>query len=62
MNVDDTKSKETHWISLFIHRNTVGYFYSFGIKYSPKEVLNKIKDKSITHKIFRTKDNGCFMS
>ena len=29
------------------------YFDSFGIEYIPQEVLNKIKDKSITHIISR---------
>ena len=29
------------------------YFDSFGIQYIPQDVLNKIKDKSITCNIFR---------
>ena len=29
----------------------------FGIEYIPEEVLNKIRDKSIAHKIFRIQDN-----
>ena len=62
INLDDTKGKETHWVSLFIGRNTVVYFYSFEIEYIRKEVLNKIKDQSITYKIFRIKDNDCFMT
>ena len=33
------------------------YFDSVGIEYIPQEVLNKIKDKSITHNIFRIQDN-----
>ena len=36
-------------------------FDSFGIKYIPQEVLNKIKDKSITHNIFRIQDNKSIM-
>ena len=51
------KSNETRWVSLFIDRHTAAYFDSFGIEYIPQEVLNKIKDKPITHKIFRTQDN-----
>ena len=31
--------------------------YTFGIEYIPQEVLNKIKDKSIAHNIFRIQDN-----
>ena len=30
----------------------MAYFDSFRIEYIPQEVLNKIKDKSITHNIF----------
>ena len=30
---------------------------SFGIEYIPQEVLNEIKDKLITHKVFRIQDN-----
>ena len=37
------------------------YFYSLGIQYIPQEVLEKIKDKSITHNIFRIQDNGSIM-
>ena len=33
------------------------YFDSVGIEYIPQELLNKIKDKSITHNIFRIQDN-----
>ena len=46
------KSKGTHWVSLFIGRNLTVYFDSFEIEYIPLEVLNEIKDKSITHNIF----------
>ena len=33
------------------------HFDSFGLEYIPLEVLNKTKDKSITHNIFRIQDN-----
>ena len=55
------KSKGTHSVSLFIDRNTSVYFDSFGIQYIPQEVLNKIKDKSITHNIFRIQGNESIM-
>ena len=32
----------------FIDRNAAVYFDSFGIEYIPQDVLNNIKDKSIT--------------
>ena len=52
-----TKCKATHWVSLFIDRNTVVYVHSCGIEDIPQEVLNKIEDKSTTHNIFRIQDN-----
>ena len=53
INLDDKHSKGTNWLSLFIDRNTAVYFDTFGIEYIPQEVLSKVKDKSITHNIFR---------
>ena len=32
----------------FIDRNAAVYFDSFGIEYIPQDVINNIKDKSIT--------------
>ena len=61
INLDDKNSKGTHWVSLFINKNTAVYFDSFEIEYIPQEVLNKIKDKSITHNIFRIQDNESIM-
>ena len=61
INVDNKKSDGTHWVSLFIVTNPTLFFDSFEIKYIPQEVLNKIKDKSITHDIFRIQDNESIM-
>ena len=47
------KSKVTNCVLLFNDRNTAVYFEYFGIEYIPQEVLNKIRDKSITHNVFR---------
>ena len=57
INLDDKNIKVTHWVSLFIDRNIAVYLDSFGIEYIPLEVLNKIRDKSITRNIFRIQDN-----
>ena len=57
INLNNKKSKGTHWVSLLIDRNTAVYFDSFGIEYISQEVLNKLKDKSITHKMFRVQGN-----
>ena len=51
----------TRWVSLFIDRNIVACFDSFGIEYILQEVLNKITDKSITNDIIRIQDNDSIM-
>ena len=56
INRDDKKGK--HWVSLFIDRNTVVYFYSFGTEYIPQDVLKNLKDKSITY-AFQSKSTLC---
>ena len=58
INLDDKKSKGTHCVSLLIDRNTTAYFDSFETEYFPQEVLNTIRNKSITHNIFRIQANN----
>ena len=60
INHDTKQSKGTHWVSLFIDRNTDVYFDSFGSEYIP-QVLNKIKGKSITQNIFRIRSDDSVM-
>ena len=57
IDLDDKDSKGTHWFPLFIDRNTALYFDSFRTEYIPLEVLNKIRDKSITYNLFRIQDD-----
>ena len=57
INLNDKNSKGTHWISLFVDRNTAVYFDSFGIEFTTQDLLSKIRDKSITHNVFRIQDN-----
>ena len=61
INLDYKQSKGTHWVSLFIERNATVYCDSFGIEYIPQEVSSKIKDKSITHNIFRIQSDDSIM-
>ena len=61
INLDDTQSKGTHWILLFLKKNVAVYIDSFGIEYIPQELLIKLKDKSVTHYIFRIQDNDSVM-
>ena len=53
--------KKTHWVSLFMNKNITVYFDSFGIEYIPQEVLNEIRDKSITHNMVRIQDDKSIM-
>ena len=46
---------------MFIGKNLAVYVDSFGIDCIPLEVLNKIRDKSITHNTFRIQDNESIM-
>ena len=55
------KIKGKYCVSLFTNRNSAAYFDFFGTEYIPQEVLSKIKDKSITHNIFRIKHNEFIM-
>lgn len=52
------KSICTHWFSLSIDRNTAVYLDSFGIEYISSELVNKIKDKSMTHSIFQMQSDN----
>ena len=61
INFDNKNSKGTHWVLLFIDRNTAVYFDSIGIEYIPLEVLKKIRNKSFTHNLFRIQDNESVM-
>ena len=49
INLNDKKSKGTHWVSLFIDRNAAVCFDSFGIEYTPQEVLNKIRIQNVEY-------------
>ena len=42
---------------IYWHKHSV-YCDAFGIEYIPQEVLNRIRDKSITHNIFSIQDNN----
>ena len=61
INLNYKKSNGTHWVSLFVDKNIAVYFDSFGIEYIPLEVLSKIKNKSISHNIFRIQSDNSIM-
>ena len=47
------KKVKKHIELIFTNRSRAVYFDYFGIEYIPQEILNKIRDRSITHNIFR---------
>ena len=53
ISLDEKHSKGTYCVSLFIDRNVVVYFDSFGIECIPQAVLSKFRDNLTTHNIFR---------
>ena len=59
--IDDKKSRGTHRVTLFIDRNTTGYFDSFEIEYIVQNVLSKVKDKSVIKTLFRIQDNDSIL-
>ena len=61
INLDDKNGKRAHWVSLFIHKNVTIYFVYFGIENIPQEVLNKIREISINHNIFRIQNSESIM-
>ena len=46
---------------IYWQKNCWLLFFFFGIDDTPQEVLNIIKEKSITHNIFRIQDNDSIM-
>ena len=56
-----TKLKKNIGFLSFIDRNTAAYFDSFGFEYIHQDVLSKVKEKSITHSIFRIEANASIM-
>ena len=58
----DKNTKETHSISLFLDRNLGLSFHSFGNEYIRLQVLSHIRDKLITHNMFRIKEKFTILS
>ena len=46
INIDESKSIETHWIALYVNGNNVIYFDSFGVSNIPKEITKLTGNKN----------------
>lgn len=50
-NLDQRKSVESNWITLYVNNNTGTYFDHFRVQYSPKEIKIFKENKNITTNI-----------
>ena len=65
INLDHSKNTGTQWVAVFVRKDGVIYFDSFGVEYISKVIMEKIGNKNIKTSIFRIQDNnsimcGCF--
>ena len=44
-NLDDFKSRGTHWIALYVNGNNVIHFDNFGVEHITKELKNSLEAK-----------------
>ena len=42
INLDEYSDIGTHWITLYVKINDITYFHSFGVEYTPKEIIKFI--------------------
>ena len=56
INLDLSKNTGTHWVVVFVKKDEVIYFDSFGVEYIPKEIKKSIGNKNIKTNIFRIQD------
>ena len=54
INLDEYSDIGIHWVALYIQKNNVTYFDSFGVEHTPKEIKTFINHSlSIRTNIFR---------
>ena len=41
INLDHSKNTGTHWVVIFVKKDEVIYFDSFGVEHIPKEIMEK---------------------
>ena len=61
INLDHSENTGTHWVVIFVKKDEVIYFDSFGVEYIPKEIMKSIGNKNIKTSIFRIQDNNSIM-
>ena len=55
------KNTGTHLVAVFVKKDEVIYFDSFGVGYIPREIKKFIKNKSIKTSLFRIQDYNSAM-
>ena len=53
INLDEYSDIGTQWVALYIKKNNVTYFDSFGVEHTPKEIIKFIENRNIKTNIFR---------
>ena len=54
INLDHSENTRTHWVVIFVKKDEVIYFDSFGVEYIPKEIEHSsLRNKNIKTSIFR---------
>ena len=53
INLDEYSDIGTHWVALYVHKDNVTYFGSFGVENIPKEIKAFMNNKNIKTNIFR---------
>ena len=61
MSLDEYELIGTNWIALYVNRDNVTNFNSFGVEYIPKEIKKFIGNKNITASIYRIQANDSIM-
>ena len=61
INLDHSENTGTHWVAVFVKKDEVIYFDSFGFEHVPEEIKKSIGNKSIKSNIFRTQDYNSVM-
>ena len=61
INLDESKSRGTQWIALYVNGNNVIYFDSFGVEHISKEIEKFIGNKNIMTNIHRIQSYNSIM-
>ena len=61
INLDHSENTGRHWVVIFVQKDEVIYFESFGVEHIPKEIKKSIGNKNIKTSIFRIQSYDSLM-